>query len=36
MTFLTNLGVTEIQCSFKLVLEVKTDKEIPKLQKYLS
>ena len=29
MTFLTILGVTEI-CSFKLVLEGKTGKEIPK------
>ena len=28
MTFLTILGVTEI-CSFRLVLESKTDKEIP-------
>ena len=30
MTFLTILGVTEILCSFKLVLEGKTGKEIPK------
>ena len=29
MTFLTTLGVTEILCSFKLVLEGNTDKEIP-------
>ena len=29
MTFLTILGVTEISCSFKLVLERKTGKEIP-------
>ena len=29
MTFLTNLGVTEILCSFKLVLEGKAGKEIP-------
>ena len=29
MTFLTILGVTEILCSFTLVLEGKTDKEIP-------
>ena len=29
MTFLTILGVTEILCSFKLVLERKTGKEIP-------
>ena len=29
MTFLTILGVTEISCSFKLVLEGKTGKEIP-------
>ena len=28
MTFLTILGVTETLCSFKLVLEVKTGKEI--------
>ena len=29
MTFLTILGVTEILCSFKLVLEEKQGKEIP-------
>ena len=29
MTHLTIAGVTEILCSFKLVLEVKTGKEIP-------
>ena len=29
MTFLTILGVTEILCSFKLVLEGKTGKRIP-------
>ena len=29
VTFLTILGVTEISCSFRLVLEVKTGKEIP-------
>ena len=29
MTFLTTLDVTEILCSFRLVLEGKTDKEIP-------
>ena len=29
MTFLSILGVTEILCSFKLVLEGKTRKEIP-------
>ena len=29
MTFLIILGVTEILCSFRLVLEGKTDKEIP-------
>ena len=29
MTFLTILGVTEILCSFRLVLEGKTGKEIP-------
>ena len=28
VTFLTNLGVMEILCSFRLVLEGKTDKEI--------
>ena len=30
MTFLNILGVTEILCSLKLVLEGKTGKEIPK------
>ena len=30
MTFLTILGVTEILCSFRLVLEEKAGKEIPK------
>ena len=29
MTFLTILGVTEILCSFRLVMEVTTGKEIP-------
>ena len=29
MTFLTNLGVTKRSCSFRLVLEEKTDKEVP-------
>ena len=29
MVFLSNLGVTEIWCSFRLVLEGKTGKEIP-------
>ena len=29
MTFLTILGVTEILCSFRLVLEGKTGKQIP-------
>ena len=29
MTFLTILGFTEILCSFRLVLEGKTSKEIP-------
>ena len=33
MTFLTILGVTEILCSFRLVLEWKTGKEIPKSSK---
>ena len=30
MTFLTILGITEILCSLRLVLEGKTDKKIPK------
>ena len=30
MTFLTILGVMEILCSFRLVLQGKTDKEIPR------
>ena len=29
MTFLTTFGVTEILCSFRLVLEGKTGKELP-------
>ena len=29
MTYLTKLGVTEILCSFRLVLEVKANKVIP-------
>ena len=42
MAFLTILGVTEILCSFKLVLEEKTGKEIPEssrlelLEKFLT
>ena len=42
MTFTTNLGVTEILCSFRLVLEGKTGKEISEssrlqfLEKYLA
>ena len=42
MTFLTILRVTEILCSFKLVLEGKTGKEIPEssrlefLEKFLA
>ena len=42
MTFLTILGVTEIICNFKLVLEGKTGKEIPEssrlefLEKFLA
>ena len=42
MTFLFILEVTEILCSFRLVLEGKTDKEIPKssrlefLEKFLA
>ena len=31
MTFLTILGVTEILCCFRLVLEGKTSKEIVKI-----
>ena len=34
MTFLTNLGITEI-CSFRLVLEEKASKEIPELSQFL-
>ena len=33
MIFLTIMGVTEISWSFRLVLEGKTDKEIPKSSK---
>ena len=33
MTFLTILGVTEILCSFRLVLEGKTGKEVPELSR---
>ena len=33
MTFLIILGVTEILCSFRLVLEEKTGKEIPESSK---
>ena len=42
MTFLTTLGVTEILCSFRLVLGGKTGKEIPEssrlefLEKFLA
>ena len=42
MTLLTILGVTEILCSFRLVLEGKTGKEIPEssrlefLEKFLA
>ena len=42
MTFLTTVGVTEILCSFRLVLEGKTGKEIPEssrlefLEKFLA
>ena len=42
MTFLTIFGVTEILCSFRLVLEEKTGKEIPEslrlefLEKFLA
>ena len=34
MTFLTILGVKEILCSFRLVLEGKTGKEIPELSRF--
>ena len=34
MTFLTILGVMEILCSFRLVLEGKTGKEIPESSKF--
>ena len=34
MTFLTILGVMEILCSFKLVLEGKTSKETPKSSEF--
>ena len=33
MTFTTILGVTEILCSFKLVLEGKAGKEVPESSK---
>ena len=34
MTFLTILGVMEILCSFRLVLEGKTGKEIPQSSRF--
>ena len=34
MTFLTVLGVMEILCSFRLVLEAKTGKEIPESSRF--
>ena len=34
MTFLTILGVMETLCSFRLVLEGKTGKEIPELSRF--
>ena len=34
MTFLTILGVTEILCNFRLVLEGKTGKEIPESSRF--
>ena len=34
MTFLTILGVMDILCSFRLVLEGKTDKEIPESSRF--
>ena len=33
MTFLTHLGVTDILCSFSLVLEGKAGKEMPELSR---
>ena len=33
MTFLTIFGIMEILCNFRLVLEGKTDKEIPESSK---
>ena len=35
MKFLNILGVTEIFCSFRLVLEGKTSKEIPESLQFL-
>ena len=35
MTFLTILGITEILCGFRLVLEEKTGKKIPELLEFL-
>ena len=34
MTFLTILGIMDILCSFRLVLEGKTGKEIPELSRF--
>ena len=34
MTFLTNFGVMDILCSFRLVLEGKTGKEIPESSRF--
>ena len=34
MTFLTNVGVMDILCSFRLVLEGKTGKEIPESSRF--
>ena len=34
MTFLTILGVTEILCRFRLVLEGKTGKDVPKSSRF--
>ena len=34
MTFLTILGVTKILCSFSLVLEKKTSKELPESSRF--
>ena len=35
ITFLTNLGVAEMLCSFRLVLKGKTGKEVPESLEFL-